>query len=109
MRRDPHITLIFPGNILDNFAPDTLSSFVAHGLLGITMFATYPLASFVARHVCVVLLFESRAHEGGADSSILNRADRRIVLTVALYILALIPATVFTDMGVVLALAGVIG
>ena len=74
------------------------------------MFATYPLASFVARHVCVVLLFESRAaHEGGADSSILNRADRRIVLTVALYILALIPATVFSDMGVVLALAGVIG
>ena len=101
--------LIFLGNILDNFDPDTTTSLVAHGLLGITMFATYPLASFVARHVCVVLLFEGRAHEGGDDSSILNRADRRILLTVALYIAAIIPATVFTDMGKVLALAGVIG
>ncbi|CAB9518150.1 Putative sodium-coupled neutral amino acid transporter 11 [Seminavis robusta] len=98
------------GNILDNLDPSTTTSFVAHGLLGATMFATYPLASFVARHVCVVLLFEGRrAHEGGSDSTILNRPDRRILLTLALYIAAIVPATVYTDMGKVLALAGVIG
>ena len=77
--------------------------------LGLTMLATYPLASFVARHVCVVLLFEGpRAHRGD-DSAILDRFDRRIFLTVALYIFAMIPATILTDMGFVLALAGVIG
>ena len=89
--------------------PTSPISFVAHALLGLTMIATYPLASFVARHVCVVLLFEGpRAHEGD-DASIFNRPDRRILLTLVLYILAMIPATVFTDMGKVLALAGVIG
>lgn len=98
------------GNILDNLDPGTTTSLLAHGMLGITMFATYPLASFVARHVCVVLLFEGNlAHEGGEDSSILNRADRRILLTVALYLAALASATIATDMGSVLALAGVIG
>jgi len=94
---------------LNNFEPDTTTSYVAHGMLGFTMFATYPLASFVARHVCVVLLFQGRAHEGGDDSSILKRPDRRIFLTLALYILAMIPATIYTDMGQVLALAGVVG
>ena len=79
-------------------------------MLGATMFATYPLASFVARHVCVVLVFQGpQAHEGGEDSSILNRTDRRFLLTLALYIAAMIPATIYTDMGKVLALAGVIG
>lgn len=64
----------------------------------------------MARHVCIVLLFEGpRAREGGDDSTILKRADRRIVLTAALYLAALIPATVYTNMGKVLALAGVIG
>lgn len=98
------------GNILENLDPSTRTTYVAHGMLGATMFATYPLASFVARHVCVVLLFEGRkAHEGGSDSTILNRADRRILLTSVLYILAIIPATIYTDMGKVLALAGVVG
>ena len=94
---------------MNNLDPTSPISFVAHALLGLTMFATYPLASFVARHVCVVLLFEGpRAHEGD-DASILNRPDRRILLTLVWYILAMIPATIFTDMGKVLALAGVIG
>ena len=102
-------TILSQGNILSNLDPSTNLSLIAHVMLGITMFATYPLASFVARHVCVVLLFEGpQAHEGD-DASILNRPDRRILLTAALYVLAMIPATIFTDMGKVLALAGVIG
>ena len=97
------------GNILENLG-ESRTSLIAHGMLGATMFATYPLASFVARHVCVVLLFEGRqAHEGGDDSSILNRWDRRYFLTFALYVAAMIPATIYTDMGKVLAFAGVIG
>lgn len=98
------------GNILDNLDPSSTASYVAHGMLGATMFATYPLASFVARHVCVALLFEGReAHEGGSDSSILNRPDRRILLTLLLYVTALVPATLSSNMGSVLAIAGVIG
>jgi sodium-coupled neutral amino acid transporter 11 len=97
------------GNILNNLNPMNLSGKLAHGLLGATMFATYPLASFVARHVCVVLLFEGRRAHEGDDASILNRTDRRVILTIALYIMAMLPAVFFQDFGTVLALAGVIG
>jgi solute carrier family 38 (sodium-coupled neutral amino acid transporter), member 11 len=97
------------GNVLNNLDPTLPTSKMAHAMLGLTMFATYPLASFVARHVCVVLLFSGKQAHEGDDPAILNRADRRILLTTALYICALVPATVFTDMGSVLALAGVVG
>lgn len=97
------------GNILNNLDRHSWAGTVAHGMLGATMFATYPLASFVARHVCVVLLFEGqRAHEGD-DTSVLDRADRRIALTLALYIMAVSLASYCRDFGSVLALAGVIG
>ena len=67
------------------------------------------MESFVARHVCVVTLFEGRRAHEGDDASILNRRDRRITLTVALYILALIPAVLFQNMGNVLSVTGAIG
>ena len=98
------------GNILNNLPSSKSSTIMVQTLLGLTMLATYPLASFVSRHVLIVLCFEGpRVHDGGHDSSILNRRDRRIGLTFVLYILALIPATVLTDMGTVLAFAGVVG
>lgn len=97
------------GNILNNLNPSSVSGRIAHASLGMTMLFVYPLASFVSRHVMVVLLFEgTRAHEGD-DTSILNRLDRRISLTIVLYLLAMLPATFFQDMGIVLSLAGTIG
>jgi hypothetical protein len=63
----------------------------------------------VARHVCVVLFFEGRnAHEGD-DTSVLNRRDRRITLTMVLYLIAVVPAAWFQNLGNVLAASGAVG
>ena len=72
------------------------------------MLFVYPMESFVARHALVVLLFEGREAKEGDHSSILNRRDRRIALTVALYLVAAMPAMVFTSLGSVLAITGAI-
>ena len=97
------------GNVLNNLDADSLSANVARAMLGFTMLFVYPLESFVARHVCVVLLFAGRTAHEGDDSSVLNRRDRRVGLTVILYILAVTPALVFEDLGPVLAITGAVG
>jgi sodium-coupled neutral amino acid transporter 11 len=97
------------GNILNNLNAESASANMARAMLGTTMLFVYPLESFVARHVCVVLLFSGRRAHEGEDSSILNRRDRRIGLTVILYLMAVIPAAMFEDMGSVLAVTGAIG
>ena len=97
------------GNILENLDPNGVTANVARAMLGTTMCLVFPLESFVARHVCVVLLFEGRAAHEGDDAHILSRRDRRVGLTAALYVLAVLPAAVFTDLGPVLALSGAIG
>jgi hypothetical protein len=97
------------GNILENLNTESISANIARGMLGTTMLFVYPLESFVARHVCVVLLFAGRfAHEGD-DAHILDRRDRRVGLTTALYIMAVVPAALAKDLGPVLALTGAIG
>jgi len=45
------------GNILNSLDAYSWSANVARGMLGTTMLFVYPLESFVARHVCIVLLF----------------------------------------------------
>ena len=97
------------GNILNNLPENSGFAQLARGLLGITMLFVYPMESFVARHACVVLLFEGRRAHEGDDASVLNRRDRRITLTVALYFSALIPAAYFDQLGDVLAITGAIG
>lgn len=58
----------------------------------------------------VALFFQGRrAHEGNEDSVLLNRADRRIGLTTALFLSAVIPACLFKNLGNVLAITGAIG
>jgi len=110
------------GNVLNNFtaentSPDLLAyGFVpvhkaitiAKGLLGATMFCVYPLASYVARHALVVLLFEGRQAHEGDDHTVLARKDRRVVMTLILYIGALVPALLFQDLGTVLAITGAV-
>ena len=98
------------GNVLNNFeGPDTqIAATVARALLGSTMFFVYPVASYVVRHVFVVLLFEGRSAHEGDDHRILGRRDRRMALTLFIYLLALVPAIFFNDVGLVLSFAGAI-
>jgi len=97
------------GNILNSLPPDSTLARIAKGLLGTTMIFVYPMESFVARHACVVLLFQGRKAHEGDDTSVLNRRDRRITLTVVLYVMAVVPAAVFEDLGDVLAITGGVG
>lgn len=97
------------GNILNNLDPKSWSANTARAMLGTTMLFVFPLESFVARHVCVVLLFAGRRAHEGEDASVLNRRDRRIGLTVLLYLTAVIPAALFDDLGSILAITGAIG
>lgn len=97
------------GNILDSLPATSATANVARGLLGVTMLFVYPLESFVARHVCVTLLFTGRAAHDGDDANILSRRDRRVGLTAALYLMAVVPAALASDLGPVLALTGAIG
>lgn len=98
------------GNVLNNFeGSDTqIAATVARALLGSTMFFVYPVASYVVRHVFVVLLFEGRTAHEGDDHAILGRRDRRMALTLFIYLLALVPALFFNDVGLVLSFAGAI-
>ncbi len=97
------------GNILNNLQSNHKLSNTARALLGTTMLFVYPMESFVARHVCVVLLFQGRRAHEGEDSAILARRDRRITLTVSLYLMALLPAMLFENLGKVLAATGAVG
>jgi sodium-coupled neutral amino acid transporter 11 len=96
------------GNIL-NSLDKSFSANLARALLGTTMLFVYPMESFVARHVCVVLFFEGRSAHEGDDTSVLNRRDRRITLTIILYLISVIPAALFENLGTVLAVSGAIG
>ena len=96
------------GNIL-NSLDESMPAQVARGLLGFTMLFVYPMESFVSRHVCVVLFFQGRSAHEGDDSSVLNRRDRRITLTFILYLISVIPASLFQNLGTVLAVSGAIG
>ena len=97
------------GNILNSLPQNSKLTKIAEALLGTTMLFVYPMESFVARHVCVVLLFEGRKAHEGDDTSVLHRRDRRITLTVALYLSAVIPAAMFERLGDVLAVTGSVG
>jgi solute carrier family 38 (sodium-coupled neutral amino acid transporter), member 11 len=99
------------GDILNNFPPDTLASNGARALLAITMFFTYPMEAFVARHVLVQLLW------GGDMDGYVTTTDpttgetvtlkskrchvlnRRHQVTLAIYLLSLLPALIVDDLG----------
>lgn len=82
---------------------------IARGLLCTTMFFVFPMELFVARHVCVVLFFKGRrAHDGDAHS-VLARKDRRVAVTVFLYLISILPAMIFDDLGSVFSVTGSLG
>lgn len=64
------------GNVLNNMNIHHWSGLVSRAILTTTMFFAYPLNAFIARHVCVVLLFEGVSAHEGDDSLVLRRRDR---------------------------------
>lgn len=79
---------------------------VAQVMLLTCMFFVYPMDAFVLRHVSMVLLFKGRAAHDGMDHLVLARPDRRILLTMALYMLTLLPALLLQNLGSVLSVTG---
>jgi solute carrier family 38 (sodium-coupled neutral amino acid transporter), member 11 len=105
------------GDVLTNFGTDNVYVHSARALLAITMFLTYPMESFVARHVVAQLLFSGSMDNTTVDSSgntvpeskWLGCIGRRERWTIYLYVAALIPALAFKDLGPVLSLTGSLG
>lgn len=105
------------GDVLTNFGTDNVYVHTARALLAVTMFLTYPMESFVARHVVAQLLFSGSMDNTTVDSSghtvpeskWLGCIGRRERWTVYLYVAAVIPALVFKDLGPVLSLTGSLG
>jgi len=107
------------GDVLNNFDKDLTIAKLARVLLAITMFCTYPMESFVARHV-LIMLFHGGDMDGkddpnyvqgvvGAEAGGLFCLNRRQTYTWGIYVLTLIPALLFEDIGPVLSITGSVG
>ncbi|KAL7505449.1 hypothetical protein ACHAWX_000613 [Stephanocyclus meneghinianus] len=100
------------GNILNNFLSlggvTRNAANAARGLLCTTMFFVYPMDSFVCRHVLVVLFFRGRRAHEGDDAAVLSRRDRRVAMTLVIYLSSLIPALMVDNVGSVLSITGTI-
>ena len=92
------------GDILNNFiGTNTAYATITAGqvMLALTMFFTYPMESFVARH-CVVSL------KWGEEVANDIPHNKRIGVTLALYLGALFMSLIFQDLGIVLELTGAV-
>ena len=105
------------GNILNNFDPDTVAANGARGLLAITMFFTYPMEAFVARHVVAKIFFNGDLEGDSVDadgnsivaSKYFGYIGRREIMVVSLYLATLIPALFVDNIGPVLSITGSLG
>lgn len=113
------------GDVLNNFEADTASANIARALLAITMFFTYPMEAFVARHVLVQLLWKGDLDgyifetvvdpDTGEERSTQRKAkrcrclSRRHQVTLLIYLMTLVPALIVDDLGPVLSITGAIG
>jgi sodium-coupled neutral amino acid transporter 11 len=106
------------GDVLNNFDGDSLLANFARFLLAITMFCTYPMESFVARHVLVMMFHDGDldgkddpAHTGevGSEAGGYLGLNRRQSWTIGIYLLTLFPALFVDDLGPVLSITGSLG
>lgn len=106
------------GDVLNNFDHDSSIANVARFLLAITMFFTYPMESFVARHVLVQLIHggdldgrDDPSHSGqdGEEAGGILCMNRRQTWSFAIYLLTLFPALFVDDLGPVLSITGSLG
>ena len=106
------------GDVLNNFDKDSLIANVARFLLAVTMFFTYPMESFVARHVIIQLTHNGDMdgkdhpnHSGGEgeEAGGVWFMNRRQSYTAGIYLLTLLPALFVDDLGPVLSITGSLG
>ena len=105
------------GDILNNFDADSIAANAGRGLLAITMLFTYPMESFVARHVLVQLLYNGNMDNTTVDEQgnvvperkMVGFLGRRERITLLIYFSTLVPALIVDDLGPVLSLTGSIG
>ena len=105
------------GNVLNNFEPDTVAANGARGLLAITMFFTYPMEAFVARHVIAKIFFNGDTEGDFIDadgnsvvaSKYFGCIGRREIMVLGLYLFTLLPAIFVDDIGPVLSITGSLG
>jgi sodium-coupled neutral amino acid transporter 11 len=105
------------GDILNNFERGSPAVNGARALLAITMFFTYPMESFVARHVVVQLFYNGSLDNASVgpngeqvpEQKFLGLLGRRELITLGLYVMALAPALIVDDLGPVLSLTGSLG
>lgn len=90
------------GDVLNNFDGNSGIINAARGLLAVTMIFTYPMESFVARHCISQWMFAGQLDDG-------SWCGKRSLVTIGLYIAALVPALIFHDLGLVLSLTGSLG
>eukprot|EP00520_Triparma_pacifica_P003440 CAMPEP_0118649452 /NCGR_PEP_ID=MMETSP0785-20121206/9711_1 /TAXON_ID=91992 /ORGANISM="Bolidomonas pacifica, Strain CCMP 1866" /LENGTH=502 /DNA_ID=CAMNT_0006541741 /DNA_START=125 /DNA_END=1630 /DNA_ORIENTATION=+ len=91
------------GNVLVNFeGGDDLGALSAgRVMLVLTMFFTYPMESFVARHALISVVYgKEAAHE--------DNPRRRYKVTIGLYVAALVLSLFLPDLGIVLELTGAV-
>jgi len=105
------------GDILNNFDPESLVANAARSLLAVTMFFTYPMECFVARHVLVKIMHNGDEDGGEAFAEAVDDNSlpgwkcfgRRQLWTLVIFFLSLLPALVFDDIGPVLSVVGSLG
>ncbi|CAJ1932432.1 unnamed protein product [Cylindrotheca closterium] len=100
------------GDVLNNFDYEAREGTVARCLLALTMFFTYPMEAFVARHVIMKLLYDGDMDGDTVsdNSSFLGSlSNRRVKWTWILYLATLIPALIVDDLGPVLSITGALG
>jgi sodium-coupled neutral amino acid transporter 11 len=97
------------GNILNNMNAHHWSGVVSRSILVTTMFFAYPMNLFIARHAIMALFFKGVSAHEGDDARVLTRRDRRVILTLLLYISSLLPAIFWDETGNVIAATGAIG
>ena len=105
-------------DVLRNFDGDSFVANVARFLLAITMFFTYPMECFVARHVVIQLFHggdmdgrDDPSHDGqeNTEAGGLSFLNRRQTWTGAIYLSTLVPALFIDDLGPVLSITGSLG
>jgi solute carrier family 38 (sodium-coupled neutral amino acid transporter), member 11 len=108
------------GNVLNNFPERSLAINAGRALLGLTMYLTYPMESFVARHVIGQLFFQGNLDHTtiGTNGEMIpeqrvwwcgGHVGRREWVTIALFIGTVVPALLVDDLGPVLSITGSLG
>jgi sodium-coupled neutral amino acid transporter 11 len=105
------------GDVLNSFRSDTVVANGARVLLAVTMFFTYPMEAFVARHVVIKLLFNGDIDGETIDDNGQMQPEvkfcgcfgRRETTTLVIYLATLLPALLVNNLGPVLSITGALG